>query len=339
MVFSASNNVGGFPNTRLRRLRQPQIRSLVRETELSVNDLVLPLFIRHGQHIKNPIKTMPGHYQLSIDYLPETIDNIISLDIPAVILFGIPAHKDAVGTDAWRDDGIIQQAIATIKDMAPSLLVISDCCFCEYTEHGHCGVINDKTGWPDVDNDATLELLAKQAISHAAAGSDVIAPSGMIDGMVTTIRQALDNESYETIPILSYAVKYASALYAPFREAAEGAPQFGDRRTYQMDPANGQEALREAALDINEGADMLLIKPAQYYLDIIYRIKQQFPAVPLGGYQVSGEFAMIKAASANGWLDEKAAVLESLYAIKRSGASFIISYFAQDVARWLKEAR
>lgn len=337
MSFSINNNLGGFPNTRLRRLRQPQVRVLVRETELSVNDLVFPLFIRHGQNVKNPINTMPGHYQLSIDYLPETIDEILALNIPAVILFGIPAHKDDIGSDAWHDDGIVQQAIATIKDMAPNLLVISDCCFCEYTNHGHCGVINDKTGWPDIDNDATLELLARQAISHAAAGSDIIAPSGMIDGMVTTIRQALDNEGYETIPILSYAVKYASALYAPFREAAEGAPQFGDRRTYQMDPANGQEALREAALDINEGADMLLVKPAQYYLDIIYRIKQHFPAVPLGGYQVSGEFAMIKAAAANGWIDEKQVVLESLYAIKRSGASFLISYFAKDVARWLKE--
>lgn len=326
-----------FPSTRLRRLRAlPQLRHLIRETELSMNDVVLPLFIRHGKRIRNPISTMPGHYQISIDNLPNEIEEIQNLGIPGVILFGIPAHKDEIGSSSYDDDGVIQQAIATIKDCAPDLLVISDCCFCEYTAHGHCGVISDKTGWPDVDNDATLELLARQALSHAAAGADVIAPSGMMDGMVGAIRQALDEEGFETIPILSYAVKYASALYGPFREAAEGAPQFGDRATYQMDPANANEAIREAALDLQEGADMLMVKPAINYLDVIYRIKQNFPAVPIAAYQVSGEFAMIKAAAQNGWLDETRVMLESLTAIKRAGASFIITYFAKELAQLMQ---
>ena len=325
-----NHNFGKFPTTRLRRLRtQPQLRKLVRETELAVNDLVLPLFIRHGKRIMQPIQSMPGHFQISIDNLPQVIDEIMTLNIPAVLLFGIPASKDEMGSDSYHENGIIQQAVEHIKDLAPDLLVITDCCFCEYTSHGHCGVVNDRTGWPDVDNDATLELLGRQAVSQAEAGSDIIAPSGNIDGMVMAIRDALDNNGFDTIPILSYAVKYASALYGPFREAAEGAPQFGDRRTYQMDPANGQEALREVALDIEEGADMLLIKPALTSLDIIYRIKQNFPGIPIGGYQVSGEYAMIKAASANGWIDEQKVALETLTTIKRAGADYIVTYFAK----------
>lgn len=329
---------GSFPTTRLRRLRLlSQVRDLVRENTLSMKDVVLPLFITAGNSIRKPISSMPGHHQLSLDHLVSEIDEIVGLGITAVMLFGITAKKDEFGSESYSDQGIIQQAVALIKETAPELLVIADSCFCEYTNHGHCGFINEKTGWPDVDNDATLELLAKQAVSFAEAGADIIAPSGMIDGMVSAIRNSLDKEGFETIPILSYAVKYASGLYGPFREAAEGAPQFGDRSSYQMDPANGEEALREVALDLGEGADMLMVKPGSFYLDILYRVKQQFPGVPVSVYQVSGEYAMIKAAAANGWIDEKRVALESLIAMKRAGASFIITYYAKELAHWLAE--
>jgi porphobilinogen synthase len=326
-----------FPTIRLRRLRQhPQLRSLLRETELTINDLVLPLFIRHGEKIKNPIASMPGHHQLSVDQLPAEIAEINKLKIPAVLLFGIPAHKDAIGSASYDDNGVVQKAIAVIKKNAPNLLVIADACFCEYTDHGHCGVIHEINNHKDIDNDATLELLTKQAVSFAKAGADVIAPSGMIDGMVQAIRSGLDNAGFTHIPILSYSSKYASAMYGPFREAAEGAPQFGDRNTYQMDIANSAEAMRETALDVLEGADILMVKPAHTYLDVIYRVKQAYPEIPLAAYHVSGEFAMLKAAAQQGWLDEKKAVLEVLTAIKRAGADFIITYYAKELAQWLQ---
>ena len=325
-----------YPTTRLRRLRhQEKIRDLIRETSLTLNDFILPLFVKAGNGIRQPITAMPGHYRLSCDYLVDEIKTIQALGIPGVILFGIPAVKDARGTSATHANGVIQQAIKTIKDLAPELLVITDLCFCEYTDHGHCGIVKQQQGIWDVDNDATLELLAAQAVSHAEAGADVIAPSGMMDGMVAAIRRGLDSAGYQHLPILSYSAKYCSAFYGPFRMAAESAPQAGNRRGYQMDPANGAQALREVALDLTEGADMLMVKPAGAYLDIIYRVSQAFPGVPLGAYQVSGEFAMIKAAAANGWVDEQQAALESLLAIKRAGASFILSYFAKEVAQWL----
>lgn len=327
-----------YPTTRLRRLRHHEkIRDLVRETSLSHNDLVLPLFIRHGKNVKYPINSLPGHFQISVDFVPQEIEEIKALKIPAVILFGIPEQKDSLGSDSYSDNGIIQQAIRTIKDLAPELLVISDACFCEYTDHGHCGIINTKTGKMDLDNDLSLEVLAKQALSHAKAGADVIAPSGMLDGMVYAIRSALDNNGFSHIPILSYAAKYASGLYAAFRDAAECAPQFGNRKTYQMDPANGQQALREVALDLQEGADMLMVKPAVHYLDILHRIKQAYPGIPLAAYHVSSEYAMLKAAAQNGWLDEKTVALETLLAIKRAGADFIITYYAKLAAQWLRE--
>lgn len=330
--------IGNFPQIRMRRLRShPKIQDLIRETQLQVTDLIQPLFIHHGENVKNHIASMPGQFQLSLDHLPDAIREIEALGIPGIILFGIPELKDSEGKCAIDPQGIIQNAIRKIKAIAPDLLVISDLCFCEYTDHGHCGVISDKTGQPDVDNDLTLKILVQQAISHAQAGADVIAPSGMIDGMVQVIRQGLDNHGFEHIPILSYAVKYCSALYGPFREAAQGAPQFGNRRSYQMDPANAQEALREAALDVQEGADMLMVKPAHAYLDVISQVKQKFPHVPLAAYHVSGEFAMIKAAAQNGWIDEKRVALEILTAIKRAGADFIITYYAREVADWLQK--
>ncbi len=325
-----------YPTIRLRRLRQHEkIRDLVRETQLTINDLILPLFIKAGSNLKLPISSMPGHFQLSCDHLPEELNIIKTLGIPGVILFGIPEYKDATGSSACCEKGVVQQAIKTIKGHAPDLLVITDLCFCEYTDHGHCGVIKECQGSWEVDNDATLELLINQAISHVQAGADVIAPSGMMDGMVAALRCGLDAAGFPNTPILSYSAKYCSAFYGPFRQAAESAPQFGNRRGYQMDPANGAEALREAALDLKEGADMLMVKPAGAYLDILFRVRQAFPGVPLGAYQVSGEFAMIKAAAANGWIDERQVALESLLAIKRAGADFILSYFAKEVAHWL----
>ncbi len=327
-----------LPSTRLRRLRQhPALREIVSEHRLSVKDFVLPLFIRAGHSVKNPIASMPGHYQWSVDRLDEEIKSIVDLKIPAVLLFGIPDYKDSLGSASWQDDGVMQQTILKIKSLAPNVLIIADVCFCEYTDHGHCGAIHTNTrGSNDVDNDKTLVLLGKQAVSLARAGADVIAPSGMMDGMVRAIRRDLDRHGFTDIPILSYAVKYASAFYGPFREAAEGAPKFGDRKTYQMNPANANEALREAELDVAEGADMLMVKPAHTYLDVIYRVKQQFPRLPLAAYHVSGEFAMIKAAAERGWINEAAAVLETLLAIKRAGADFIITYFAKDVAKILE---
>lgn len=327
-----SARFSAFPETRLRRLRKtPALRSLLQENTITVSDLVLPLFIKAGKNIRNPISSMPGHFQLSLDQLDIEITEIIALKIPAVILFGIPEKKDAIGSAALNENGIIQEAIKVIKKLAPELLIITDLCLCEYTDHGHCGVINPKDN--SIDNDKTLELLAKQAVSHAEAGADIIAPSGMMDGVVQAIRYALDENNFQDIPILSYAVKFSSSFYGPFRIAAEGAPQFGDRKTYQMNPANANEALREAQLDVLEGADMLMVKPAQNYLDIIYRVKQQFPEMPLCAYQVSGEFAMIKAAGEKNWIDEKAVMLESLLAIKRAGADFIITYFAKEFAQ------
>lgn len=329
---------GNFPTTRMRRLRgNAQLRQLIRETQLKPSDVILPLFVTHGRDQKNPISSMPGQYQFSIDKLHAEIKEIVNLDIPAVILFGLPEHKDALGSDACSADGIMQTAIKEIKEIAPELMVISDICFCEYTDHGHCGYVQEKDGQWQLDNDRTLEMLATQAISHAQAGSDMMAPSGMIDGMVTAIRHGLDGSGFNTTPILSYAVKYASSFYGPFREATDGAPQFGDRKTYQMDPANATEALREVELDINEGADMLMVKPALSYLDIIQRVKSSYPQMPLSAYQVSGEYAMIKAAAQNGWLDEKKTALESLLSIKRAGADCILTYYAKDMVRWLND--
>ena len=328
--------LGQFPTTRLRRLRHnANIRDLVRETRLSLDDLVLPLFIKHDTGVKKPISSMPGHFQLSVDQLEAEITAIQALGIKQVLLFGIPETKDGLGKDSYSDHGIIQTAIPVIKKVAPDLLIMSDVCLCEYTDHGHCGVVCDKDGRHEIANDQTLALLAKQAVSHAKAGADIIAPSGMMDGMVQAVRAGLDAAGFQHIPILSYAVKYASSMYGPFREAAEGAPKFGDRRTHQMDVANSKEALRECALDISEGADMLMVKPAHTYLDVILRVKQAFPELPLGAYHTSGEFAMIKAAAAQGLIDERNAALEVLTSIRRAGADFIITYYAKEVAAWL----
>jgi porphobilinogen synthase len=311
------------------------LRELVRENDLSVNDLILPLFIRHGHNTRIPIPSMPGHAQLTVDLIPGEIREIESLGIPAVILFGIPERKDAIGAESWDDDGVVQQGIRSIKETSKNdLLIIVDLCFCEYTDHGHCGVVTERTGRVDVDNDATLENLSRQALSLARAGADMIAPSGMMDGMVAAIRQGLDAEGMEHLPIMSYAVKYASAFYGPFRQAAESAPQFGDRRSYQMDPANSDEALREAELDLREGADMIMVKPAMAYGDIIRRVKDRF-GVPVAAYNVSGEFAMVKAAAERGWIDEQRITLEILTGIRRAGADCIVTYFAKDVARYL----
>jgi porphobilinogen synthase len=330
-----SESHAGFPQLRMRRLRQhPALRELVRETELTVRDLILPLFVRAGSNSRQPIASMHGQAQLSIDLLADEVREIADLGIPGVILFGIPSSKDKSGSAASRDDGVVQQAIRKVNEMSRDLLVITDLCFCEYTDHGHCGIVTDRGGRSDVDNDATLELLAQQAVSHSKAGADVIAPSGMMDGMVAAIRKGLDAAGYEQTPILSYAAKYASAFYGPFREAAESAPQFGDRSSYQMDPGNAREALREVALDLAEGADLVMVKPALSYLDVICRVKQAHPEVPLCAYNVSGEYSMVKAAAANGWLDEQRTTLEILTSIKRAGADMIITYSAKDVARW-----
>lgn len=325
-----------FPLTRMQRLRHhPRVRDLVRETQLTCNDLVYPLFIHHGTGVKNPIKSMPGCCQQSVDQLDDEIAEIVALKIPAVLLFGIPEYKDDQGSSSWQDDGVVQQAIRKIKKLAPELLIIIDLCFCEYTDHGHCGIMHEFGGKRDLDTDATLPLLVKQAVSLVKAGADVVAPSGNVDGMVRALREGLDKENLAHIPIMSYAVKYASALYGPFREATQGAPQFGDRRTYQMDAANSNEALREAAIDINEGADMLMVKPAHAYLDIIWRIKERYPEMPMAAYQVSGEYAMIKAAAEKGWLDEKRVMMEILTGIKRAGADIIITYYAKEAAKLL----
>ncbi len=319
------------PRIRPRRLRgTPEIRRIVRETRLSPDDLIYPLFVTYEKEARKPIPSMPGQYQLSIDNLVKEAEEAKALGIPAIILFGIPEKKDALGSDSYDPHGIIQQAVSAVKETVSGLLVITDVCFCEYTDHGHCGVIKNN----DVDNDATLELLARQAVSHAKAGADIVAPSGMIDRMVGAIRTGLDEAGFEKIPILSYAVKYASSFYGPFRDAADSAPQFGDRRTHQMDPVNVREALREAELDVQEGADLLMVKPALAFLDVISRVKERFD-LPLAAYNVSGEYAMVKAAAQNGWIDEKAITLEILTSIKRAGADLILTYHAKDVARWL----
>jgi porphobilinogen synthase len=315
---------------------------MVRETHLSVHQLIMPLFIRGGEGVKNPIPSMPGHYQWSPDRLGEEMDELVSLGIQSVILFGIPTHKDERGSASWEETGVVQQAIGFIKKRAPHLYVIADVCLCEYTTHGHCGVLaplGETSGAPlDVDNDGTLRLLAHQAISYAHAGADMVAPSGMMDGMVQTIRRALDGASFSHLPILSYAVKYASALYGPFRQAAEGAPQFGNRHSYQMDMGNGAQALREAELDVAEGADLLMVKPAHTYLDIIYRVKEAYPAIPLVAYHTSGEFAFLKAGAKAGALVEKEATLEVLTAIRRAGADLIITYYGKEAALWLQSS-
>lgn len=318
---------------RLKRLRQSAMaRSMLQETRLHPEQFIAPLFISEKLTSKREISSMPGQYQLTLNDLPEEIETLTELGILAVLLFGIPSHKDATGSASLRDDGIIQQAIRVIKECNPAMLVITDLCFCEYTDHGHCGVLAGDV----IDNDQTLTLLGQQAVSHAQAGADWIAPSSMTDGMVAAIRQALDKAGFKNTAILSYAVKYSSCFYGPFREAAEGTPQFGDRKTYQMNPANGFEALREAALDVEEGADMLMVKPAMNYLDVIYRIKQRYPEIPLCAYQVSGEYAMIKCAAKQRLINEEQAMLETLLAIKRAGADLIITYFARDIARLLQ---
>ncbi|HMC10159.1 MAG TPA: porphobilinogen synthase [Pirellulaceae bacterium] len=326
-----------FPTTRLRRLRyHPAVRTLVRETQLHPASLILPLFARPGKAVRQPISSMPGHAQLSVDLVAEEARQAAKLGLGGIILFGIPAEKDAVGRDSYSDSGIVQQAVKAAKDAAPELLVVTDVCFCEYTDHGHCGAIDDHTGRVDVNNDATLELLGKQALSHVKAGADIVAPSGMMDGMVDAIRAALDGGGFEHVPILSYAAKYASSFYGPFREAAESTPKFGDRRAYQMDPAAAAgQALREVELDLAEGADIVMVKPALAYLDIIRLVHDRYPGVPLAAYNVSGEYAMVKAAAERGWVDERAVALESLTAITRAGAGIILTYWAKDVARWL----
>jgi porphobilinogen synthase len=327
---------GGFPTTRPRRLRHhPLIRSLVRETTLTPDDLILPLFVRPGRGVKKEIPSMPGNHQLSIDRLVDEVGPALELGVRSFILFGIPTHKDATGSSALDDDGIVQQALRALREtFRDRALLITDECFCEYTDHGHCGVLSEQGGRLDLDNDATLPLLAQQCVSHARAGADLVAPSGMLDGMVRAIRQGLDAAGFSHLPILSYAAKYASGFYGPFRDAAESPPQFGDRSSYQMDPANGDEALREVALDLAEGADMVMVKPALAYMDIIRRVKERF-GVPVAAYNVSGEFAMVKAAAQRGWIDERRVALEILTGIKRAGADMILTYFAREAARWL----
>lgn len=318
-----------FPEYRPRRLRQNDaFRRMIRETVLSADDLILPLFVIDGKGVKNPIPSMPGHYQLSIDNLIETSKNANELGIPAVMLFGIPDKKDPLGTSAYAKNGIVQRAIKSLKDKIPDLLVITDVCLCQYTDHGHCGVVDGQI----IDNDATLDLLARTALSHARAGADMVAPSDMMDGRVAEIRGILDENDFSNIPIMSYAAKYCSAYYGPFRQAAESAPKFGDRRTYQMDPANASEAIREVTMDVEEGADIIMIKPALPYLDIIYRIREEID-LPVAAYNVSGEYAMIKAADKMGWLDGKKVMMESLTAIKRAGADMILTYFAIEAVK------
>jgi len=322
-----------FPDYRPRRMRQSEaFRRMVRETHLRVDDLILPLFAIHGKDVKNPIPSMPGHFQLSVNHVVKAAEEAFNLGIPGVILFGIPPKKDALGTQAYAKDGIVQKAVRAIKDKLPDLAVITDVCLCEYTDHGHCGVVEGHI----IDNDATLDLLARTALSHAKAGADMVAPSDMMDGRVTEIRNALDEADFSHIPIMSYAAKYCSAFYGPFREAADSAPKFGDRRSYQMDPANSLEAIREVAMDVEEGADIIMVKPAMPYLDIICRVREEFD-LPVAAYNVSGEFAMIKAAAERGWLDEKRSMMEMLTAIKRAGADIIITYFAMDAAKVIKE--
>lgn len=326
---------------RPRRLRtNPAIRAMVRETELNTHDFIYPLFVRHGMG-RNEIRSMPGIYQLSVEESIREAESAARLGMNAVILFGIPREKDPIGLENFSENGIVQQAIRAIKKEIPEMVVVTDVCLCEYTDHGHCGILNTgehfRAELPEgyVLNDPTLDVLAKVAISHADCGADIVAPSGMMDGMVSAIREALDGAGHENLPIMSYAVKYASSFYGPFREAAQGAPKFGDRKSHQMDPANVREALREAALDVDEGADMLMVKPALAYLDVISLVKNAFPELPMAVYNVSGEYSMIKAAAANGWVDEAKVTLETLTSFKRAGADVLITYHALDAARWL----
>lgn len=341
----AERQARGFPTARPRRLRlSPQIRAMVRETELAPGDMIYPLFVTHGRGVRSEISSMPGVYNLSVDQLAAEVRSVGGLGIPAVLLFGIPEAKDPVGLENFAADGIVQQAARAIKDALPEMVVITDVCLCEYTDHGHCGLLN--VGGPDrpdlhlpegyVLNDQTLEILARVAVSHAEAGADIVAPSGMMDGMVGAIRAGLDGAGFEQMPILSYSTKYASGFYGPFRDAAQGAPKFGDRRSHQMDPANIREALRETALDVAEGADMLMVKPALAYLDVIRAVREHYGELPLVAYNVSGEYAMVKAAAANGWLDEDRVALEILTGIRRAGADLIVTYHAKDAARWLQ---
>jgi len=332
---------------RPRRLRRtPALRSMVRETQLRPEDFIYPLFVAHGQGVRHPISSMPGVAQLSVDQAVIEAERCAELGIKSVLLFGIPAHKDPVGLENFADDGIVQQATRAIKHALPEMVVVTDVCLCEYTDHGHCGILNagnDTLPHPNMEegyvlNDETLAILNDVAISHARAGADIIAPSGMMDGMVASLRVALDEYDFAHLPIMSYAVKYASSFYGPFREAADGAPKFGDRKTHQMDPANVREAMREAALDVEEGADFLMVKPALAYLDVIQRLRQEYAQLPIVAYNVSGEYSMVKAAAAQGWLDERSTALEILTGIKRAGADLIITYFAQDAAQWLRAA-
>ena len=324
-----------FPEYRPRRLRKNDaFRRMVRQTRLSVDNLIMPLFVVPGTHVRTAVNSMPGIAQLSVDCAVEECKEIRDLAIPAVILFGLPEKKDSAGSDAYSDNGIIQRALRAIKEAVPDLVLITDVCLCEYTDHGHCGVVVDG----DVDNDSTLDLLAKEALSHARAGADMVAPSDMMDGRVGRIREALDEQGFDHLPIMAYAAKFASGFYGPCRDAADSAPQFGDRRSYQMDPANADEALREVQLDINEGADIVMVKPALPYLDLIWRVKEAF-GYPLAAYNVSGEYAMLKAAARNGWLDEERVMMESLTAIRRAGADLILTYFAKDAARLLRQGR
>ena len=321
-----------FPDYRPRRLRQTEgLRRMIRETSLSVNDLILPLFAIDGRDIRNPIPSMPGHFQLSVDNLLKTAKDAYDLGIPAIVLFGIPEKKDPLGTQAYAKDGIVQKAIRAVKDKLPELVVISDVCLCQYTDHGHCGVVDGDT----IDNDASLDLIARTALSHAQAGADMVAPSDMMDGRVGEIREILDENNFSRIPIMSYAAKYCSAYYGPFRSAADSAPQFGDRRTYQMDPANALEAIREVTMDIEEGADIIMVKPALAYLDIICRVREEID-LPVAAYNVSGEFSMVKAAEKMGWIDGSKVMMETLTAIKRAGADMILTYFAIDAAQVLQ---
>jgi porphobilinogen synthase len=321
-----------FPQSRPRRLRRtPALRALVRETDVAARHLILPLFVREGRGVRRPIGSMPGQFQLSVDELVKEASVAFALGVPAVILFGIPDKKDERASGAYAANGIVPRAIRALKKELPGLIVIADVCLCEYMSHGHCGIVRGGC----VDNDATLPLLAKSAVVYAEAGADIVAPSDMMDGRVAALRVALDKAGFVETPVMSYAAKFASAFYGPFREAAESAPKFGDRRSYQMDAANGNEALREVALDIAEGADVVMVKPALAYLDIVRRVKEKF-SVPVAAYNVSGEYAMVKAAAANGWLDEKAVVLEMMTAFRRAGADLILTYWAKDVARWLR---
>lgn len=323
----------GFPFYRPRRMRATQVtRSLIRETSLSASDFIYPVFVKPGKERRDEIPSMPGVFQYSVDRLPQLIDELTEEGIDAVILFGLPSHKDACGSEAYDEHGIVQEAIRAIKEHAPDFFVITDVCLCEYTDHGHCGVL-DASG--TVDNDETLTLLAREALSHVEAGADMVAPSDMMDGHVKAIRTVLDEHGFSHLPIMSYAVKYASGFYGPFRDAADSQPQFGDRQSYQMDPANFEEALREAALDIDEGADMIMVKPSLAYLDVLHEVKRRF-SFPVVAYNVSGEYAMVKAAAAQGWIDERRVILENLLCMKRAGADAIITYHAREAARWLR---